>query len=522
MNILCVYLDLPASPFQFNYPDKKLTIHNSRNLEELHLQLMIASEYYDLIIVSDSLLHHWSQNGKRFDRCYLANWLRLLKPGGTLQLENIGYLSCHELGLETLLINYAHQNKNHYELIKKVEPKCTPQFASTLIRDSYELEKRNDIEGAIQALLIIWALQPNEFNTIILLGNIFLRQNWVSLSKQLWLNFVQAKPTFQNAILASVHLLMIGDYYEGFKLREMGFNSLPYSRRCDKNPPRDEIIAKRWQGEKLEGKHFVIWSEFGLGDEIMFSQLAYAFKQYFKIKKLTVIVQKPIFELIKTHPDIDEVVEVSKANEINDFDYWDWPHSLLSHIEITSFEEVPKRYPYLFATPEKQAVFTDRLRTHKKLRVGLAWRGDKTHENDRYRSIHNVTLLNQLLEIPNIEWFCLQKDLNESEQRWLAEHQIPSFSAELNDFTDTAGLVSQMDLVIAVDTSIAHLAGALNIPTFLMLPLPYDWRWGLINQQNQWYPSIKSFFPDYPEVGTMMPQVILKVKQALAEFSAQH
>lgn len=94
---------------------------------------------------------------------------------------------------------------------------------------------------------------------------------------------------------------------------------------------------------------------------------------------------------------------------------------------------------------------------------------------------------------PDIQFYCVQKELNDSERAWLAENQIPHFGDELRDFADTAALLANMDCVVTVDTSIAHVAGALNLPTCVLLPYVYDWRWGTPLMQNLWYPNAMKF-----------------------------
>ena len=156
---------------------------------------------------------------------------------------------------------------------------------------------------------------------------------------------------------------------------------------------------------------------------------------------------------------------------------------------------MPKHYPYLSPQPDKLAYFAERTRTDKPVKVGIAWRGDPTHENDHFRSIHNVNELDTLLEAsPNIQFFCIQKEL-----------------------TDTAALLANMDMVITVDTSIVHVAGALNLRTCMLLPYVYDWRWGLPSKQNLWYPNTLKF--QISDLLSPWTQPLQKLRDTLREFA---
>lgn len=520
MDVLACYSD-PSDPvFDISAVTQQHRTIESRTHQDLEQQFCFNNDSFDLILISESLTNLIRGSDQSPNPAYLINWLRLLKPNGSLYLVNQPYLTLDQLGIASMLIEFIRLEDGNCVITKR-SFQSSLEFQLFLFKQAEIQETKGFLDHTLSFYFMSRGIEETLFFSMIEIFYFFLRHNKHHLIELMWENYYRKYPDAQGKIFYALSRLHLGQYHQGFKLREKVLSDTPQIIRS-KTPPKTAYFKKRWQGEPLAGKTFVIWSEFGLGDEIMFAQLAHFFKRHLKVEKLIVVVQSPIFELMKSHPDIDVVVDANDANEnLGNFDYWDWPHSLLSHIEQPQFSVLPKQYPYLFAQPQKQAYFTAKLKPSNKLKVGLAWRGAPTHENDELRSIHNMNWLDPLLELEHIDWYCIQKELNPAEREWLDKNQIPYFSEELADFTDTAALVSQMDLVISVDTSIAHLAGALNIPTFLMLPLIFDWRWGGYDPENLWYPRTRTFFPNTAMKNFGMLDNIQQVKQALQEYIAQ-
>ena len=143
------------------------------------------------------------------------------------------------------------------------------------------------------------------------------------------------------------------------------------------------------------------------------------------------------------------------------------------------------------------------------MRIGIVWAGNPNHKNDRRRSIDPL-LLAPLAQIPGARWFSLQKDSSPAKDAGFASH----LGAELADFADTAAAIENLDLVISVDTAVAHLAGALGKPTWTLLPFAPDWRWLLDRDDSPWYPTMRLF--RQPEPGDWTA-VISAVAAALKE-----
>jgi hypothetical protein len=159
----------------------------------------------------------------------------------------------------------------------------------------------------------------------------------------------------------------------------------------------------------------------------------------------------------------------------------------------TRLDTIPSPTSYL-PSPAKSRVqaWEDRLGPHARLRVGLVWSGSLTHTNDHNRSVP-LSTFSRILD-GDATFVSLQKDPRPNDTAVLRERsEIIDLTAELTDFTETAALISCLDLVISVDTSVAPLAGALGCPTWVLLPFTPDWRWLLDRDDSPWYPSMRLF-----------------------------
>jgi len=179
----------------------------------------------------------------------------------------------------------------------------------------------------------------------------------------------------------------------------------------------------------------------------------------------------------------------------------------------TSIDTIPVSQAYLSCTTQKRQEWIHRLGPSTKKRIAIAWSGRAVHRNDRNRSIGLQDILKHLPT--GFEYVSLQKDLREGDLDLLAHSPIKHYGNEIADFTDTAALCDLMDLVISVDTSVAHLAGALGKKTWIMLPYASDWRWMIDREDSPWYPSVKLF---RQSADRQWESVLQSVSQQLSEL----
>jgi ADP-heptose:LPS heptosyltransferase len=158
----------------------------------------------------------------------------------------------------------------------------------------------------------------------------------------------------------------------------------------------------------------------------------------------------------------------------------------------TELETVPANVPYLRPYADRIAAWQPRLPDNGRARVGVCWAGNPGFGNDRHRSIP-LEYFAALFGVPGIDFVSLQKELSPAHAALLDQHGILRLGEQFEDFADTAAVVAMLDLVVAVDTSVAHLAGAMGRVTALLLPFSPDWRWLLDREDSPWYPSMRLF-----------------------------
>jgi len=280
----------------------------------------------------------------------------------------------------------------------------------------------------------------------------------------------------------SLDLLRIGDFDQGWQLYEWRW-------RYDKFTSTQRHFSQPlWLGDTpLEGRTLLLHSEQGYGDSIQFCRYTRLVKRLGA--KVVLEVEPPLVELFTTLEGVDEVV--GKGKMLSDFDY----HCPLLSLPLalkTVVATIPHDVPYLHVSRAKREQWTRHLSLSRdKPSVGIVWSGDPKHKNDHNRSICLESMLKFFSD--KLDWVCLQRDLLPEDCSLLEAVGIRDHSAKLKDFSDTAGLISQLDLVISVDTSVAHLAGALGKPVWVLLPYVPDYRWMWDREDSPWYPSMRLF-----------------------------
>ena len=258
---------------------------------------------------------------------------------------------------------------------------------------------------------------------------------------------------------------------------------------------------KMWLGEgSIEGKTVLIHADEGLGDSIQFAR--YVPDVAALGAHVILVVAQPVHSLLSGLPGVSECLPLP-GGPLPAFDL----HCPLSSLPLafkTRLDNIPSAISYLPLPAEARVrPWEARLGSHDKLRVGLVWSGNPAHGNDRNRSIP-LRKLSRILDI-DATFVSLQKNPKASDQAALLQHpDIIDLTADLGDFSDTAALVSCLDLVITVDTSVAHLSAALGRPTWILLPYVPDYRWLLDRDDSPWYPTARLFRQsirrDYGEV----------------------
>lgn len=285
--------------------------------------------------------------------------------------------------------------------------------------------------------------------------------------------------------MAHVRLLQ-GDFTRGLELFEWRWKVRPLNRVAR------QYDQPAWNGEDLHGKTVLVYAEQGLGDTIQFCR--YLPELAARGARVLFEVQKPLMTLVRTLTDEVELIAAGAPPPA--FDYHAALMSLprLFHITLQTITPAP---PYLFADAEKSAHWHNRLSPRRAPRIGLVCSGSTTYRRvDARRSIALENFA-PLFSRP-YEFHLLQKEILPADQTALGRWpQVNCHMGELDDFSDTAALATQMDVVISVDTSVAHLAGAIGRPLWLLLPDVPDWRWQLERSDTPWYATAELFRQPY-------------------------
>lgn len=283
-----------------------------------------------------------------------------------------------------------------------------------------------------------------------------------------------------------------------------------------------KLAYPRWRGEALTGKALLLGVEGGYGDMIQFCRYAAVLKAQ-GAARIGVICHPALKTLFATLTAVDVVIALDEPLPAIPWDYWTPPLSIPFHCQ-TRLDTIPADLPYLHAEPAGIERWAARLRAEGRaavLYVGLAWQGNPQFENDADRSLPGLATLVALGQLAGVCFVSLQKGVAEA-QADAPPSGLPllNFSRQIVDFADTAALIANLDLVISVDSAVAHLAGALAKPCWVLLPdYQTDWRWLTGRSDSPWYPGVMRLFRQSPRGD--WSEVVAEVCAALAALLRQ-
>jgi len=289
----------------------------------------------------------------------------------------------------------------------------------------------------------------------------------------------------------SLCYLRMGKYNEGWNLYKLRQAHIKWKNiGWGKINPLLFRMDSRWTGQDLRKKKIIVMPEQGFGDYLMCYRYVKALIKKYSCM-VSIVCHPKLYELLNHSEDIDKVFS-NQDEEFNtkhfDYDFW------CTIFDLPVF--LPEFKPYNFSFPYielKKTTYPKTKFSSKKPNIGISWRGSSGHQNDFFRSIHCVEVLLDLVKDKKYNFFSLQYDLNSNEQDILGEH-IKYDSSLLEGFENTANFINRLDLIISVDTSTIHLASALNVPCWSLLPdFNVDWRWTDNATETIWYKSVKLY-----------------------------
>ena len=288
-----------------------------------------------------------------------------------------------------------------------------------------------------------------------------------------------ATPNFNLAVAR----LLTGDYARGWSQYEHRWN---FEHLAGTLPTHSQ---PRWTGQDLKDKTILVVQEQGLGDVIQF--VRFVFGLHTAGARVILQVNDNLAPLFAGSPVIHEIIDVTDVPA--EFDLWT-PIMSIPGVQGVTLQNLPHQLQYLAARTDLARAWQDRLGFKKRLRVGMCWSGRPDSWINRHKGMPFEVALALIQRNPDYEWINLQVECSADEAQILEHNGVQHFPGLVNNFADSAALIHHLDVVISVDTAVAHLAGALGRPTWI--PLNWygtDWRWGLGQDSTAWYPSARLF-----------------------------
>jgi hypothetical protein len=389
-----------------------------------------------------------------------------------------------------------HRPDEALECFDRVQT-INPDQATGLINRGIALAEMGRIDEAIACHDQALRVEPHVIGAHVNRGNAMLKFNRVEEALDNYNNALALKPDNAEANFnAAVSRLCLGDYSAGWKQYE-------YRWKKGKLKPR-EYSQPMWRGEEsVQGKTIFLHPEQGFGDILQF--VRYAPMLAALGAKVVLAVPPALRELMCSVAGVAQVL--TDGDPTPDFDL----HCPILSLPLafkTELATVPAEVPYVWPSRERLEMWSPRLPPETgRLRVGLCWAGNPGHVNDRNRSMA-LTHLTDVLSLSNIDFVSLQRLVKDQDAVILRDHDVPDLGGQFTNFADTAAVVALLDIIVAVDTSVAHLAGAMGKATALLIPFSPDWRWLLDRADSPWYPSMRIFRQsspgDWPGVATRL------------------
>lgn len=515
----------------------------AHNPNDFTIHFQLGNEFYKAKLYNEAIIHYKKALQK--------------KPTHINALYNLGltYLDCenrleqakqafikitqltpknHQAFYKIALI--FEQNKEienaiiYYKKAIEANPQCIP--AHTKLGLLYNNTLQNH-EQALFHLKTALSLTPKNETLMFLIGNILNNIGSCKEAAQFYLKAAKINPQNHAAIYNAGYSLKVhGDVDKAIKLYKMALTIKPdyesaryamalahlyngnfengwhyYKERLIREKRNAPKLRQYIKTGDLKNKKIYLAPEGGLGDTMQFIRYAKVLNEMGAY--VMVSVQSPLYKLIANCPFIDQLIPPGRRPETFD-DY----ASIMSLPAIfTSTEEtIPKDIPYIFPDKtleekwrsyfnKKDAHKASQTNTRKTFKIGLCWQADLKNDVSRALCAHRsipLEKLEKLSLIPNIEFYSLQKDIDPEDIKHLPDNFViqsfgPDFDNTAGPFMDTAAIMKQLDLIISVDTSIVHLAGAVGAPVWVMLPYNTDWRWIVNREDSPWYPTMKIF-----------------------------
>ena len=358
-----------------------------------------------------------------------------------------------------------------------------PDHVDALTRRGVVLAKLGRYEEALAVYAAALRADPDCLDAYVNRGNAFAFMNRFDAALADFAAATARQPDHPGANFnESLVRLCLGDFRRGWEKYEYRWQCGQYALR------RPKLPRPVWRGDiDPRGKTILLYAEQGMGDAIQF--VRYAPLLAARGAKVIVGVHRPLAALMTGAAGVAAVIADGQA--LPDFDLY-CPMLSLPLAFGTEFATIPSTVPYIRPQPDRIAQWQGRLPQTGRLRIGICWAGTAIHPNDERRSIP-LEAFATILSVRDVDFVSLQRDVNAAQAAILEAYGVAPLGQEFADFADTAAVVSMLDLIISVDTAVAHLAGAMAKAVGLLVPFSPDFRWMLRRTDSPWYPTMRLF-----------------------------
>jgi tetratricopeptide (TPR) repeat protein len=387
-----------------------------------------------------------------------------------------------------------------------------PAFAAAYINLGHALELQDQLEEALDVLRVAVRLDPGNAGAFNNLGVILGIQGKLDEAQANYARAIDLRPDFvrPHQALGGLYLLR-GDFEKGWPELDWRWHSPDYKPRHGSRP--------RWDGASLENKTILLYADEGVGDTIQFIRYGAVLQQ--RGARVVVECQPELVELLACCAGIDHLLPVGAP--LPDFDLQAPLVSLPGKCR-TTLNSIPAAVPYLAAERDRVVGWRDRLGAQPGFKIGICWQGNPANTADRYRSV-SLAQFAPLAQVAGARLVSLQRGPGR-EQLGAALWEVLELHNQAEEpapsWLETAALITALDLVVTVDTAVAHLAGALGVTVWLALPFIPDWRWMLNRDDSPWYPSMRLFRQSQPgQWAPVFEQITHEVRMVVSRARGQ-
>ncbi|OGO98857.1 MAG: hypothetical protein A3E00_00600 [Curvibacter sp. RIFCSPHIGHO2_12_FULL_63_18] len=394
----------------------------------------------------------------------------------------------------------------HFETAAALQP-LADEYRFMLAKCLLELQR---MERAEAELRLVLRHNPTDADAWGTLARLWTERHCMPEALQCFERGLEARPDYAGLIYnRGLARLLAGDLAGGFADYERRFDVPDFpSKRLKTTKPL-------WNGQPLPTQTLLVHAEQGLGDTLQF--LRYIDLLASRCLRVLLLIQESLTPLVVLPPNVELVHEGSRPPA------YDWVCPLLSVPHLLGLSQnAPPTLPYLRMEPARSAAWAPRFAAPG-LRVGLVWAGNPAHKNDANRSLA-LDALAPVLALEGATFYSFQVGARSADLAQLPpelQSKVVDLSADLHDFGDTAAALQHLDVLVCVDTSICHVAGALGLPVWLLIPWMPDWRWLLEREDSPWYPSVRILRqPRYRDWGSVVSTLTKDLKDLASPQSA--